>query len=187
MQGVFRGSAPAGFVQVQGEQGDHEAGESLVRAFSTARPELERNGNWCGLLRTLRACRSGDQRSRAAGRRLHTEPQGVLKLTAPVAFGTLHIAPALPAFLAQYPQIQIDLTISDRFFNAPRKARSSIAGRRELPPNSFTPARGDQSRGLRRAGTFQEARVPATPHDLVQHNCLVYTHANPDSQWPSRR
>src|SRR6478672_5874542 len=32
--------------------------------------------------------------------RLHGEPRGVLKLTTPVAFGTLHIAPALPQFLA---------------------------------------------------------------------------------------
>src|SRR3954470_10305096 len=34
--------------------------------------------------------------------RLHSEPRGVLKLTAPVAFGTLHVAPALPTFLETF-------------------------------------------------------------------------------------
>ena len=48
--------------------------------------------------------------------RLHSKPQGVLKCTAPVAFATLHIGPALPEFLARYPDIQVDLTVSDRVF-----------------------------------------------------------------------
>src|SRR6188768_4034843 len=40
--------------------------------------------------------------------RLHSEPRGVLKLSASVAFGTLHIAPALPEFLARHPEVSID-------------------------------------------------------------------------------
>ena len=120
--------------------------------------------------------------------RLHTEPQGVLKLTAPVAFGTLHIAPALPVFLAQYPQIQIDLTISDRFFDLAEEGYDlSIRIARELPPNLVSRPLAAINRVVCAAPEyFQSHGVPATPRDLVGHNCLVYTHANPDSQWRFR-
>jgi DNA-binding transcriptional LysR family regulator len=67
--------------------------------------------------------------------RLHGEPRGALKLTTPVAFGTLHIAPALPEFLAQYPDVSIDLTISDRVFDLAEEGYDlSIRIARELPP-----------------------------------------------------
>lgn len=47
--------------------------------------------------------------------RLHSEPRGVLKISAPVAFGTLHIAPMLAEFLPLYPKLKIDMAITDRF------------------------------------------------------------------------
>lgn len=45
---------------------------------------------------------------------LRAEPRGMLKVSASVAFGTLHVAPALADFLSRYPEIRIDLTITDR-------------------------------------------------------------------------
>ena len=46
--------------------------------------------------------------------RLHQEPRGKLKISAPVAFSTMHVASALPDFMARYPDLTVDLTISDR-------------------------------------------------------------------------
>src|SRR5574343_739525 len=45
---------------------------------------------------------------------LHREPRGKLKFSAPVAFSTLHVAPALADFMAQYPDLAVDMTINDR-------------------------------------------------------------------------
>ena len=42
------------------------------------------------------------------------EPRGELRMTAPLRFGELHVAPALLDFLARYPQMRIDLLLSDR-------------------------------------------------------------------------
>jgi DNA-binding transcriptional LysR family regulator len=117
--------------------------------------------------------------------RLHGEPRGVLKVTAPVAFGTLHVAPALPAFLARYPDVAIDLAIGDRMVDlaeegydlAVRIARDlpgSVVARRLAPINRVvcaTPA------------YFARHGVPATPAQLADHNCLVYTHADRGSLW----
>jgi DNA-binding transcriptional LysR family regulator len=120
--------------------------------------------------------------------RLHREPRGLLKLTTPVAFGTLHIAPALPEFLAQYPDVSIDLTISDRFFDLAEEGFDlSIRIARELPPNVVARQLAPINRVVCATPKyFDKHGVPDTPTDLVNHNCLIYTHANPDSLWRFR-
>src|SRR4249920_40112 len=40
-----------------------------------------------------------------------SSPYGLLRIRAPQAFGRLHIAPAISEFMAQYPQIRVDLTL----------------------------------------------------------------------------
>ena len=47
--------------------------------------------------------------------RLHSEPRGLLRISAPVSFGRLHIGTALPPFLAAYPDVKIDMVTTDRF------------------------------------------------------------------------
>ncbi len=46
---------------------------------------------------------------------LQAAPRGRLRVSAPMSFGFLHLAPALPDFLARYPEVAVDITMSDRF------------------------------------------------------------------------
>jgi DNA-binding transcriptional LysR family regulator len=121
--------------------------------------------------------------------RLHGEPRGMLRVTAPVAFATLHVASALPAFLGQYPDVQVDLTISDRFFDLAEEGYDlAIRIARELPPNVVARHLAPIERVVcATPGYFAQHGAPREPSDLVRHNCLVYTHANPDSQWRLRK
>jgi DNA-binding transcriptional LysR family regulator len=73
--------------------------------------------------------------------RLHQEPRGKLKISAPVAFSTMHVASALPDFMALYPDLTVDLTISDRLvdladegYDSPCASPASRA-RTSLPAN----------------------------------------------------
>jgi DNA-binding transcriptional LysR family regulator len=120
--------------------------------------------------------------------RLHAKPRGVLKCTAPVAFATLHIAAALPEFLARCPEVQVDLTVGDRFFDLAEEGFDlAIRIARELPPNMVARKLAPINRVV--CGTpdyFEKHGVPVVPQDLERHNCLVYTHANPDSLWRFR-
>ena len=120
--------------------------------------------------------------------RLHREPRGVLKVTAPVAFGTLHVAPALPEFLARYPDVSIDLTISDRLFDLADEGYDlAIRIAREPPPNVVARPLAPINRVVcATPGYFAKHGEPQTPEDLKGHNCLVYTHANPDLAWRFR-
>jgi DNA-binding transcriptional LysR family regulator len=47
----------------------------------------------------------------------NTEPSGILRLTAPIIFGEVVVAPGLVQFLQRYPKIQADLHFSDERIN----------------------------------------------------------------------
>ncbi len=117
--------------------------------------------------------------------RLHASPRGVLKCTAPVAFATLHIARALPEFLARYPDVQIDLTVGDRVFELAEEGYDlAIRIARELPPNMVARQLAPINRVVcATPAYFATHGIPQVPEDLKAHDCIVYTHANPDSIW----
>jgi len=116
---------------------------------------------------------------------LQSEPRGVLKVTAPVAFGRLHIAPAVAEYLALYPRVSLDMTTTDRVVDlisegydlairiAPEPSLHHVA--RELAPVRrvvcATPA------------YFERFGTPASPQDLTKHNCLHYTHFGSQGTW----
>lgn len=128
------------------------------------------------------------EEARLAVGRLHAEPRGLLKVSASVAFGTLHIAPALPPFLERFPDMSVDMTIHDRFVDladegydvAVRIARDpgqNIVARKLAPVHRKVCAT---------PGYFARHGIPRAPADLATHNCLTYTHMRPHDQWHFR-
>ncbi len=119
---------------------------------------------------------------------LHSEPRGVLKLTAPVAFGTLHVAPALPEFLARHPDLSIDVTITDRMVDLVEEGYD-VAIRITREPDLNHVAR--KLAPVRRVACatpeyFRRRGVPRTPQDLKRHNCLHYTSFGTRGEWRFR-
>nr|WP_211163190.1 LysR family transcriptional regulator [Aromatoleum diolicum] len=117
--------------------------------------------------------------------RLHMEPRGKLKISASVAFGTLHIAPALADFMAQYPDISVDMTISDRIVDLVDEGydialRITTEPALNLVARRLAPIRRKicaSPRYLAKHG------IPLTPDDLIRHNCLDYTYLNTQGFW----
>jgi DNA-binding transcriptional LysR family regulator len=115
----------------------------------------------------------------------HAQPQGLLRVSASVAFGTLHIAPALPDFLARYPQVRIDMEIGDRFVDlADEGFDVAIRIAKEPSPNLVARKLAGVNRKIcATPDYFQHHGVPEAPADLARHNCLTYTHFNPQDPW----
>jgi DNA-binding transcriptional LysR family regulator len=116
---------------------------------------------------------------------LHSEPRGVLKVTASVAFGTLHVVPALPEFLGRYPALGIDMTITDRIVDLVEEGYD-VAIRITRDPALNLVARKLAS--VRRVVCatpeyFKRRGVPMIPADLAGHNCLHYTHFGGPGEW----
>lgn len=117
--------------------------------------------------------------------RLHAEPRGTLKVSASVAFGTLHIAPALPAFAARYPELAIDMTINDRIVDLMEEGYD-VAVRITRAPDPNLVARRLAPIRRKICATpdyFRRRGVPRTPEDLRHHNCLSYTHMSGQGVW----
>jgi DNA-binding transcriptional LysR family regulator len=111
---------------------------------------------------------------------LQREPKGRLKLNAPVSFGTMHVAPALPDFFARYPGIIVDMTLEDRIVDLVAEgydvairitnlADSSLVARK-LAPERLVVCASPQY--LDRCG------VPQTPEELADHNCILYSYSS---------
>ena len=118
-------------------------------------------------------------------RDLAATPRGRLRLTAPVALARQQIVPLLPAFLRAYPQVRIELDLSDRLVPLAQEGFDLAIRHCPAPPDSHvawalcaTRAWLVASRAyLRRRGT------PQVPADLTQHDCLSYFRAGDTPAW----
>ena len=128
------------------------------------------------------------EEARLAVSRLQLTPRGILRISAPVAFGRLHVASALPEFLATYPDIKIDMVTTDRFVDLAEEGYDvvvRIVG--EPPPNVVARKLAPVNRRICATPEyFARYGVPQAPQDLEKHNCLTYTYFNPQDPWRLR-
>ncbi|MFL9868991.1 LysR family transcriptional regulator [Paraburkholderia fungorum] len=105
----------------------------------------------------------------------HAEPRGVVRITAPSAFGRRHIAPAAAAFLRAFPSLEADVHLSDTIVDFASE-RFDVAIRiGVLPDSDLVAARLAPQHRVACASPDYVSRhgLPARPEDLLQHNCLT--------------
>jgi len=115
-------------------------------------------------------------------------PRGLLRLTAPTMFGRRHVAPVVTRFLALHPDIQVDLTLSDR--NVDLIEEGIDAGVRIGPlANVSLVARrlGEVRRVTVASDAYLDRRgTPAVPADLAQHELIMSTAVRSVAEWRFR-
>jgi DNA-binding transcriptional LysR family regulator len=119
---------------------------------------------------------------------LHGQPRGTLKVAASVAFGTLHVAPALAEFLARYPEIDVDMTVTDRPVDLAEEGFDVVIRvGRDLPGNWVGRGLAPVRRKLcATPDYFERHGLPDMPQDLAAHNCLDYIHSGEPGLWRFR-
>ncbi|HSC80719.1 MAG TPA: LysR family transcriptional regulator [Chitinolyticbacter sp.] len=117
--------------------------------------------------------------------RLQQEPRGKLKISAPVAFSTMHVASALSGFMMQYPDVSVELTLSDRFVDLAEEGYDVALRITTTPgPNLVARKLAPIRRKICASPAYLErAGTPQSPEDLAQHNCLDYTFLNTQGLW----
>lgn len=113
-------------------------------------------------------------------------PRGRLRLAGPHSFGELFLVPALHAFGAQYPAIEIDLTLTDRFVDLVEDRYDLAIRIAELPDSTLVARRLADMRLVVCAAPDYLARhgAPRQPADLVRHACIVDTNLQQPANWP---
>lgn len=117
---------------------------------------------------------------------LHTEPKGRLRINAPMTFGTMYLAPAIADFLLQYPELQVQLTLNDRFVD-PIEEGFDVTIRIAAPqPTSslFVQPLAPAERVLCAAPSYLERHgIPTHPRELAAHSCLHYGQLAAENRW----
>jgi DNA-binding transcriptional LysR family regulator len=129
------------------------------------------------------------EQSFAQVRDLAGVPSGLLRVTAPVAFARQQLAPRLTDFLRAYPDVRLQLDMSDRLSSLATEGYDLAIRHTARPPDTHVAWTLCSTHSvlvasktyLRRAGT------PQTPTDLQRHNCLHYLRAQDTPTWTLAR
>ena len=118
-------------------------------------------------------------------RDLAGEPRGLLRVTAPVAFARQQLVPRLGGFLREFPDIRLELNMSDHLSTLATEGFDLAIRHTANPPDTHVAWTLCQTRSvlvaskayLRRQGT------PQIPADLAAHNCLHYPRSQDTPAW----
>ena len=142
-----------------------EAGERLVEATRGAYAQIEQGF--------------------AGVQDLVGEPHGVLRVSAPVALGRQQIVPRLPAFLRAYPQVRVELELSDRLVAMAQEGFDVALRHTAAPPDTHVawPLCATRSWLVASRAYLRRAGVPSAPADLAAHDCLHYLRPGDTPTW----
>lgn len=115
-------------------------------------------------------------------------PRGRIRLAAPMSFGLRHVAPALPAFLAKYPEISVDLSLDDRLTDLVATGTDVALRIADLPDSGLVARRLCAVHRFVVGAPAYLARhgVPGRPRDLSRHRCLGYSNLASGNVWHFR-
>lgn len=109
------------------------------------------------------------------------QPRGLLRVTAPVALGRQHVAPLLTVFFRQYPEIRIELDLSDRLASLTQEGFDLAIRHTSAPPDTHVAVKLCSSRAMLVASPayLQVQGRPSHPDELARHACLPYLRSGP--------
>lgn len=123
----------------------------------------------------------------ATARESSATPRGRLRISAPVTFGSIALAPLISDFLRIYPQVEISLDLTDRYVDVVGEGYDAVIRLGPLKDSELT------SRALipyqliacASPGYLATRGTPRTPADLVAHDCLgfVFSSGQRFSEW----
>jgi DNA-binding transcriptional LysR family regulator len=115
----------------------------------------------------------------------YTEPKGDLAITAPIIFGRIHVLPTVMSFLSAFPDVAVDLVLTDRvthFLDDQVDVALRIGA---LPDSNLIASRLGTVRLMTCAspGYLAINGVPATPDDLAQHSVISLETVSSATTW----
>jgi DNA-binding transcriptional LysR family regulator len=125
------------------------------------------------------------EEAEASARDLTAKPRGLVRFAVPMSFGLRWIAPILPEFLQEYPEVSVDLHLSDAKVDLIGEGFDAALRIAALPDSSLV------ARRLRTVKPFVVATPayverhgePAHPRDLIGRPCLGYAYRARTDVW----
>jgi DNA-binding transcriptional LysR family regulator len=117
---------------------------------------------------------------------LQQQAKGVLKINAPMSFGTLYLGQAIADFMVKYPDLQVQLTLEDRFIDPIEEGYDVTIRIGKIPnsPNLITHNLTVAKRFLCAAPSYlKKYGTPQNPNELISHACLHYGYLSTGNKW----
>jgi DNA-binding transcriptional LysR family regulator len=117
-----------------------------------------------------------------------SQPRGVVRMTAPMSFGVRRLGALLADFFIAYPEVSLDLTLSDHFVDLVEAGVDVALRISELEDSSLMARKLAPVRVLPVASPDYFARHgrPQHPRDLADHTCLIYNNGKAKGVWRFR-
>jgi len=115
---------------------------------------------------------------------LQSTPRGTLRLNTSIAIPPL-LAPVIAEFVALYPEVSVNLTMSDRMIDLVEEGFDLAVRNMSVPDSSMVVRRVATYRFVvcGAPGYLAARGIPRHPADLAHHNCLVYSHSAWGNDW----
>lgn len=113
------------------------------------------------------------------------QPKGTLKLTTSIVFGQLYLAPMLGELLGRFPDLAVDLTLTNRYVDLVEEGMDLAIRIGSLPDSALIARRLCCNRRVLVAspGYVERWGRPASLADLGRHQCLIFTGFPRPSEW----
>lgn len=111
--------------------------------------------------------------------------RGLLRLTAPVAFARQQLVPRLAGFLEKYPEVRLQLDVSDRISSIATDGYDLAVRHSDQVPDTHVAWKLCDTRSVLVATRryLDRCGEPETPADLTEHNCLFYPRGSDTPAW----
>jgi DNA-binding transcriptional LysR family regulator len=112
-------------------------------------------------------------------------PRGVLKVTVPLTYGVEVFAPAMTEYLTAWPDITLELDLSNRLIDLVEEGFDASIRIGQLPDSSLVarPLKPYRMRACASPAYLARAGTPRTPEDLKEHECLGFLHWGREGLW----
>ncbi|MBW8721922.1 MAG: LysR family transcriptional regulator [Polaromonas sp.] len=113
------------------------------------------------------------------------QPRGRLRINAPVSFGIRQLAPLWPRFMQSYPDVELDIALSDRVVDIVEEGYDMAIRISRAGPATHAARKLATSRNIVCAAPayLKSHGTPQVPADLAAHRCLGYTYAATANEW----
>lgn len=112
---------------------------------------------------------------------MHSQPKGVIRVNAPLTFGTFSLAPFVLRYLDRFPEVDVDLTLCDRLVDPLEEGFEVLVriGAQEEAGLIARPLRPYRMIACAAPAYLAARGTPQTPAELTHHACLTYAKASP--------
>lgn len=112
-------------------------------------------------------------------------PVGLLRVNVPVSFGILNLAPLWQKFIDTYPNIELDITLSDRVVDLLDEGFDLAVRIGHLESSSLIARKLTSTRIIAAASPnyLQQYGMPTHPDQLIEHKIILYSHWATEAVW----